>query len=182
MFYTSEIASLLIVTLISLCPTFSKRSVSVTSRVVGRLRIQSMTVQCLNQESRTESASPIEHEDQTSLMKRRDMMGLALSKSSLVMASSDAKGAGLPPEEKPRLCDAACEKELENVPMVTTESGLQYKDIKLGRGPNPPPGFQDPFRICASQAKNSLTNGSIFVHFIKYSASFFYTFGLSSGL
>ncbi|WMV23745.1 hypothetical protein MTR67_017130 [Solanum verrucosum] len=28
------------------------------------------------------------------------------------------------------------------VPMVTTESGLQYKDIKVGRGPSPPVGFQ----------------------------------------
>ena len=26
--------------------------------------------------------------------------------------------------------------------MVTTESGLQYKDIKVGDGPSPPVGFQ----------------------------------------
>lgn len=26
--------------------------------------------------------------------------------------------------------------------MVTTESGLQYKDIKVGNGPSPPIGFQ----------------------------------------
>lgn len=26
--------------------------------------------------------------------------------------------------------------------MVTTESGLQYKDIKVGQGPSPPIGFQ----------------------------------------
>lgn len=26
--------------------------------------------------------------------------------------------------------------------MVTTESGLQYKDIKLGSGPTPPVGYQ----------------------------------------
>ncbi|XP_057851791.1 peptidyl-prolyl cis-trans isomerase FKBP16-3, chloroplastic isoform X2 [Cryptomeria japonica] len=54
----------------------------------------------------------------------------------------DARGAGLPPEEKAKLCDATCEKELENAPMVTTESGLQYKDIKDGVGPSPPVGFQ----------------------------------------
>lgn len=28
------------------------------------------------------------------------------------------------------------------VPMITTESGLQYKDIKVGAGPSPPVGFQ----------------------------------------
>lgn len=31
---------------------------------------------------------------------------------------------------------------LVKVPMVTTESGLQYKDIKVGTGPSPPVGFQ----------------------------------------
>lgn len=31
--------------------------------------------------------------------------------------------------------------------MVTTESGLQYKDIKVGRGPSPPIGFQ----VCTEQ-------------------------------
>lgn len=28
------------------------------------------------------------------------------------------------------------------VPMITTESGLQYKDIKVGQGSSPPVGFQ----------------------------------------
>ncbi|KAJ8460898.1 hypothetical protein OPV22_033824 [Ensete ventricosum] len=56
--------------------------------------------------------------------------------------SKPKTSTGLPPEEKPRLCDEECEKELENIPMVTTESGLQYKDIKIGEGPSPPIGFQ----------------------------------------
>ncbi|KAK7404477.1 hypothetical protein VNO78_05396 [Psophocarpus tetragonolobus] len=73
---------------------------------------------------------------------RRDFLGLALGVSGLIISSLDANGAGLPPEEKPKLCDDTCEKELENVPMVTTGSGLQYKDIKVGQGPNPPVGFQ----------------------------------------
>uniref|UniRef100_A0A0F7GZ75 peptidylprolyl isomerase n=1 Tax=Erodium trifolium TaxID=337410 RepID=A0A0F7GZ75_9ROSI len=76
------------------------------------------------------------------LMKRRDVMGLGFVASTLFVDSYGANGAGLPPEEKPRLCDASCEKELENVPMVTTESGLQYKDIVVGSGPSPPVGFQ----------------------------------------
>uniref|UniRef100_A0ACD5ZNK8 Uncharacterized protein n=1 Tax=Avena sativa TaxID=4498 RepID=A0ACD5ZNK8_AVESA len=78
---------------------------------------------------------------------RRGMIGaVALgvpSSAFCLQAALDAFAAGgLPPEEKPKLCDDACEKELENVPMVTTESGLQYKDIKPGTGPSPPIGFQ----------------------------------------
>jgi len=33
----------------------------------------------------------------------------------LSMSSLAAYAAGLPPEDKPRLCEAECEKELENV-------------------------------------------------------------------
>jgi len=47
---------------------------------------------------------------------RRDFLGLALGVSTLFIHSFDAaNGAGLPPEEKPKLCDNDCEKELENV-------------------------------------------------------------------
>lgn len=76
-------------------------------------------------------------------MNRRDILGLTVGISNIVLLHPfSAQAAGLPPEEKPKLCDDACEKELENVPMVTTESGLQYKDIKVGTGPSPPVGFQ----------------------------------------
>lgn len=43
------------------------------------------------------------------------MIGLVCGMSSLVIDALNAKAAGLPPEDKPRLCDDACEKELENV-------------------------------------------------------------------
>ncbi|KAL8166545.1 hypothetical protein V2J09_008044 [Rumex salicifolius] len=76
------------------------------------------------------------------LVNRRELLGQFLGLSSFFLSSLNAEAAGLPPEEKPRLCDDECEKELENVPMVTTESGLQYKDIIVGRGPSPPVGFQ----------------------------------------
>lgn len=33
----------------------------------------------------------------------------------LVGGATLAEAAGLPPEDKPKLCDDACEKELENV-------------------------------------------------------------------
>ncbi|KAF2300319.1 hypothetical protein GH714_011791 [Hevea brasiliensis] len=48
-------------------------------------------------------------------IKRRDVLGLVFGLSSMLAHSSDAKGAGLPPEEKPRLWDDVCKKELENV-------------------------------------------------------------------
>ena len=46
---------------------------------------------------------------------RRSALGLGLLVFTLGLTPTDAKGAGLPPEQKPRLCDDACEKELENV-------------------------------------------------------------------
>ncbi|KAF5201103.1 Peptidylprolyl isomerase [Thalictrum thalictroides] len=80
-----------------------------------------------------------------SLKRRRDhLIGgfVVWGLSCFVFSDAPSQGAGLPPEEKPKLCDPECENQLENVPMVTTESGLQYKDIKLGAGPSPPVGFQ----------------------------------------
>ncbi|KAL6900975.1 hypothetical protein ACP4OV_005651 [Aristida adscensionis] len=88
---------------------------------------------------------------------RRGLLGVALGASASALAALNAVAAGLPPEEKPKLCDAACESELANVPMVTTESGLQYKDIKVGEGPSPPIGFQ-----VAANYVAMVPNGQIF--------------------
>ncbi|WVZ91913.1 hypothetical protein U9M48_038024 [Paspalum notatum var. saurae] len=85
------------------------------------------------------------------------LQGMALGVPAFGLAAFHAGAAGLPPEEKPKLCDAACESELENVPMVTTESGLQYKDIKVGEGPSPPIGFQ-----VAANYVAMVPNGQIF--------------------
>lgn len=60
------------------------------------------------------SRTRINGDDRNSIS-RRDLIGLVLGVSTLFLDSFEAKGAGLPPEEKPRLCDNACEKELENV-------------------------------------------------------------------
>ncbi|KAF5728787.1 FKBP-like peptidyl-prolyl cis-trans isomerase family protein isoform 2 [Tripterygium wilfordii] len=103
-------------------------------------KVQGLNVRCSLFDPKTPNMR--EDRNQLTLFKRRDAIGLVLGALSLLMEQVDAKGAGLPAEEKPRLCDEACEKEIENVPMVTTESGLQYKDIKVGRGPSPPIGFQ----------------------------------------
>lgn len=53
-----------------------------------------------------------------------------------------AQAAGLPAQEFKLLCDAECAAKLEGIEAVTTPSGLQYKDIVVGSGPNPPIGFQ----------------------------------------
>ncbi|KAA3484335.1 peptidyl-prolyl cis-trans isomerase FKBP16-3, chloroplastic-like isoform X4 [Gossypium australe] len=101
----------------------------------SNIRAQAIIVRSSSCKTRKYSNGP-------DLVTRRDVMGLLFGVPIISLKSPDADGAGLPPEEKPKLCDDACEKELENVPMVTTESGLQYKDIKVGQGPSPPVGFQ----------------------------------------
>ncbi|XP_031480974.1 peptidyl-prolyl cis-trans isomerase FKBP16-3, chloroplastic [Nymphaea colorata] len=99
-----------------------------------------LKVQCKTRDNGT--VGRVKCGKQSALVSRRDAFGFFLLLAGLGNQTLDAVGAGLPPEEKPKLCDDACEKELENVPMVTTESGLQYKDIKIGSGPSPPVGFQ----------------------------------------
>ena len=43
------------------------------------------------------------------------LVGVALGASALGLAAFDVVATGLPPEEKPKLCDAAYETELQNV-------------------------------------------------------------------
>ncbi len=40
------------------------------------------------------------------------------------------------------LCDEACIAALDKAEVVTTASGLKYKDIVVGSGPSPPVGYQ----------------------------------------
>ncbi|KAJ9541761.1 hypothetical protein OSB04_028267 [Centaurea solstitialis] len=122
---------------------------------ITRGRPRRVAAKHLNSGIRVKASHIVGYEDESTLIKRRDVIGLALGASSLLIRSLNAEAAGLPPQEIPRLCDDTCEKELENVcvlistyfqlmkvPMVTTESGLQYKDIKVGSGPTPPVGYQ----------------------------------------
>ncbi|XP_056174625.1 peptidyl-prolyl cis-trans isomerase FKBP16-3, chloroplastic isoform X3 [Syzygium oleosum] len=64
-------------------------------------------------------------------VKRRDAIGLLCGLSSFFINSFDVNGAGLPPEEKPKLCDSTCEKELENV--CSLEKGQLYI-FRVGSG------------------------------------------------
>uniref|UniRef100_A0A0F7H0B2 peptidylprolyl isomerase n=1 Tax=Pelargonium nanum TaxID=59882 RepID=A0A0F7H0B2_9ROSI len=122
----------------------SGKSLCGTHQGVSCDKFRGLVPRCSNLEAglRVSRTIGCDYKAKLSLMKRRDMIGLVFGASTLLLDSYDANGAGLPQEEKPKLCDENCEKELENVPMMTTESGLQYKDIKVGTGPSPPVGFQ----------------------------------------
>lgn len=88
------------------------------SSFVGKLsnnyrgRPRRVTPQNLNFGIKMKSSLCVGNEDE---FKRRDVIGLALSASSLLIYSLKAGAGGLPPEEVPRICNTSCEKELENV-------------------------------------------------------------------
>ncbi|KAB2063183.1 hypothetical protein ES319_A10G200100v1 [Gossypium barbadense] len=62
---------------------------------------------------RSSSCKTRKYSNGSDLVTRRDVMGLLFGVSIISLNSPDADGADLPPEEKPKLCDDACEKELE---------------------------------------------------------------------
>ncbi|KAK9866759.1 hypothetical protein WJX84_002061 [Apatococcus fuscideae] len=76
----------------------------------------------------------------------RRQLGLAqtvlLATAALTVRPQIAQAAGLPVEERKMICDADCQAKLESLQMVTTSSGLKYKDIVTGKGPEPPVGYQ----------------------------------------
>ncbi|GLT56561.1 hypothetical protein SLA2020_295950 [Shorea laevis] len=120
----------------------SIKRISTNHQAVLSEKVRSINPQCPTGCFRVKASMARKYGDGLNLVNRREVIGLVLGVPSIYVNSSDAKAAGLPPEQTQKLCDGTCEKELENVPMVTTESGLQYKDIKVGGGPNPPVGFQ----------------------------------------
>jgi peptidylprolyl isomerase len=68
---------------------------------------------------------------------------------------------GLPDEEVKVLCDAECVKSLDSIEMVTTPSGLQYKDIIVGDGEMPPIGFQVVADYVAMNEKGLIFDNSV---------------------
>ncbi|KAG6419884.1 hypothetical protein SASPL_116396 [Salvia splendens] len=84
-------------------------------------------------------------QDECAVTNRRSLMNVGVGLLGLVGGATLAEAAGLPPEDKPKLFKIISLSILDlmlKVPMVTTESGLQYKDIQIGSGPSPPIGFQ----------------------------------------
>jgi FKBP-type peptidyl-prolyl cis-trans isomerase len=56
--------------------------------------------------------------------------------------AASANGAGAATVEDKVLCDASCEAALKDAPLVELPSGLSYRDVTTGTGPEPPVGFQ----------------------------------------
>ena len=83
-------------------------------------------------------------------------LSLALSPTSAALAAN-----GLPDEEVKVLCDADCVKSLDSIEMVTTPSGLQYKDIVVGDGEMPPIGFQVVADYVAMNEKGLIFDNSV---------------------
>lgn len=83
-------------------------------------------------------------------------LSLALSPTSAALAAN-----GLPDEEVKVLCDAECVNSLDSIEMVTTPSGLQYKDIIVGDGEMPPIGFQVVADYVAMNEKGLIFDNSV---------------------
>lgn len=69
----------------------------------------------LASKSRVQELKTIERQNVCDSMSRRNLVALGIGLLSLLSGSTSIEAAGLPPEDKPKLCDDACEKELENV-------------------------------------------------------------------
>jgi len=96
----------------------------------------------------TASLSPSHAAERASIVKtvfdRIAGASLAIA-ATVAIATSPANAIqmGLPEEEVTKLiCDAACETTINDAELVTTQSGLQYRDIKVGDGVQPEIGFQ----------------------------------------
>eukprot|EP01026_Neomeris_dumetosa_P033222 TRINITY_DN2645_c0_g2_i6.p2 TRINITY_DN2645_c0_g2~~TRINITY_DN2645_c0_g2_i6.p2 ORF type:complete len:215 (-),score=27.05 TRINITY_DN2645_c0_g2_i6:159-767(-) len=77
------------------------------------------------------------HSHQETHYDRRNLLGFLTAGSfalTLNLNSQSARAADL--------CDADCVTALDGIEMITTSSGLQYKDIIVGKGPTPKVGFQ----------------------------------------
>ena len=92
----------------------------------------------------------------------RAAVGVSLALSLTLSPTSAALAAnGLPDEEVKVLCDAECVESLDSIEVVTTPSGLQYKDIIVGDGEMPPIGFQVVADYVAMNEKGLIFDNSV---------------------
>jgi len=90
----------------------------------------------------------------------RAVVGCAMA--CAMTTAAPASADSLPDEGDVKvLCDAACERALEETEMVTTKSGLRYKDIVVGDGVEPPVGFQVVVDYIAMDDKGRVFDNSL---------------------
>lgn len=94
---------------------FVKTSSSPNCCLLAPKKIRSLVLRCSVLEHGIKELGANKCKEDPTFFNRRCAIGLLFAMSGLGAVHFDAKGAGLPPEQKPKLCDDACEKELENV-------------------------------------------------------------------
>ena len=167
---------------IALCQTSltsfkCKSSLSSSSVLKARKSSTTTTTKCINNNYNKMSSTTkeeditlvIEQQNQKSLSSSslqskfaRAAVGASLALSLALSPTSAALAAnGLPDEEVKVLCDAECVKSLDSIEMVTTPSGLQYKDIIVGDGEMPPIGFQVVADYVAMNEKGLIFDNSV---------------------
>ncbi|GFR43996.1 hypothetical protein Agub_g5142 [Astrephomene gubernaculifera] len=118
----------------------TQKAFSSTSSAAARSRAGAIRVCC---QARPQ---PQRQQQQPAEVARRQFLqgSVALAAAAAVLAGSQpaALAASLPPQDIKVLCNAECTAQLDAVETVTLPSGLQYKDIVVGSGPNPRVGFQ----------------------------------------
>ena len=161
----------------SLTPLKCKSSLSSSSVLKARKISTTTTTKSLNNNYNKMSSTTkeeditlvIEQQNQKSLSSSslqskfaRAAVGASLALSLALSPTSAALAAnGLPDEEAKVLCDAECVKSLDSIEMVTTPSGLQYKDIIVGDGEMPPIGFQVVADYVAMNEKGLIFDNSV---------------------
>lgn len=93
----------------------SRRSLYGNRKGVFSGKVGGVAVKCCDAQVRVKTSRTREYWAERNSLKRREVIGLIFGVSSLFIEPLAVNGAGLPPEQKPKLCDDACEKELENV-------------------------------------------------------------------
>eukprot|EP00898_Chlorokybus_atmophyticus_P006349 jgi/Chlat1/6715/Chrsp50S06423 len=79
----------------------------------------------------------------------------------LAVPEALAASATIPDQDDIKLCTGECLKQLDSIDMQTTKSGLQYKDIVVGKGPSPRIGFQVAVNYVAMVPNGQVFNSSL---------------------
>ena len=99
---------------VCIAPSFPKRPWC-SHYMISTHKFLSFEVCCSASEPGYKAVKMRNYGEDAKLTSRRSAFGLVLVMSAFGLAIAKANGAALPPEQKPRLCDDVCEKELENV-------------------------------------------------------------------